>query len=160
MKPGRELDALVAKNIFGWKRREPAECENPDIDDRGWAACETCGWTGNWDKEEMEHHLDTRGSEPKYYSIDIAAAWEIVRHLRATTSCVFQFATPEDGDSGQKFRAIFLKKWWDDRSPYEWPGGETEAHAICLAALEWVKPYEPQIFRGDLEARGLKGITD
>lgn len=62
MKPGRELDALVAEKVMGWVR--PA-MDSPYIVD-----------------DPIHGKLAYLSGEIPHYSADIAAAWEIIEKLR------------------------------------------------------------------------------
>lgn len=115
MKPGRELDALIAKEVFGakvefvnqkagWRidyRADKDECNNPIFTDYG---CE--------------------GHRLKQYSTDIAAAWEVVEKLCRDSER--HFVIEKTGAWLVRFRAG------------EFTPGETAPHAICLSALKAV----------------------
>jgi hypothetical protein len=64
MKPGRELDALVAEKVTGWPAARDAK-----------AISETGYWTAG--DERFIHGLPA-------YSTEIAAAWQVVEKLIAT----------------------------------------------------------------------------
>ena len=113
IKPGRELDALVAEKVMGYARKR---------DD-----CNT-------------YWVDADGFEPSHshdYSTDIAAAWELLdtisRREHLTTSYSVQF----DDKSG-KFLVI-IQDWYRSsgmmKGSYPSEYTDTAPHAICLAAL-------------------------
>lgn len=120
MKPGCELDALVAEKVMGWTSSVVpfGEHKMPLI--------------GNPKLQDNEHYLLAANVSPyPPYSTDISAAWEVVEILRV------------------KERALILeyligvKKWEvafvDYPSIKKWAVRDEEAPlAICLAALKAV----------------------
>lgn len=116
MKPGRELDALVAEKVMGlkinWDETTP---------------CPLCGDVGRFCGARMWcSHDGWYYSQYKDYSTDIAAAWEVVEKLR--------------GD-GWIFN---LSDSW--AAQFHMPGNilvvssaKSAPHAICLAALKAVE---------------------
>lgn len=70
MKPGRELDALIATKIFGWYFKKMPTGKMllpPDNDERKYFAAV-------WDENGIPGYLPE-------YSTDISAAWEVVEKL-------------------------------------------------------------------------------
>ena len=97
MKPGRELDALVAGRVMGWRP--------PRFDDFG---------------DIGRSIVESEGRdlfEPPRYSTDISAAWEVVEKLRSDNlNC-----TIGNGKNGNSYqaefrersdRALYTGKWW------------------------------------------------
>lgn len=73
MKPGRELDALIAEKVLGEDQKDFLESYG----------CPTCGYDG------LYYH-------PKQYSNDIAAAWEVLeKHIER--NWFFEISGNEDG---------------------------------------------------------------
>jgi hypothetical protein len=117
MKPSRELDALVAERVMGW--RFIGEFDLEMNGDR---------WAKNPDGHENYF------SDVPHYSTNIAAAWEVMEKLLAYNP----FWEQHD------FIGIYLAptspKGWtcnfgdDTTRAY----GDTAPHAICLAALKVV----------------------
>lgn len=113
MRPGRELDALVAEKVMG------LECGiisgKPKV--KG-SNCGTYGCTRHW--------IDTPN-----YSTDIAAAWELVEKMKSEG---FTFAV----EYGHEISAVFSKRDYVSDRIGDGMGvsGESVPHAICLAALE------------------------
>lgn len=117
MKPGRELDALVAEKVMGWRVvREPQ-------DD---------GYGGPplpkpflWAIGDGTPAVFREGQEPQPWSPsrDIAAAWEVVEKV-----------------SGSYFILDFDSGYWSAEFSPSGMGmrGTTAPHAICLAALKAV----------------------
>jgi hypothetical protein len=68
---GRELDALVAEKVMGWRDVEP-ECYTPS----GKALC------GTAPDPSLSPWRNGRAYVPRF-SEDIGAAWQVVEHLRA-----------------------------------------------------------------------------
>ena len=108
LKPGRELDALVAEKVMGWKREEY------------WTAIgkgETTWHTGLMGPDglrEVNNYPD--------YSTDIAAAWDIIDKA--------DWWSIESEYSSGVLAVIALN------GGFSWAAkGETAQHAICLAAL-------------------------
>ncbi len=132
MEAGRELDALIAENVMGWKRpkwtvtRTLGDCMIPP------AGADLAKLTGTG-------HRDFEGDKEDiywtpHYSTDIAAAWGVVEKLE---SLGFLFSVSKGRMSfygGEGVWASFGKLY--DR--IESTPGETPAHAICLAALKAV----------------------
>jgi hypothetical protein len=87
MKPGRELDALVAEKVFGWTywRSKHGHWIIDTPDGRHFEPL--FGKVRNYDPETSERLPDPNwwdglSDELPYYSTDIAAAWEVVARLR------------------------------------------------------------------------------
>ena len=119
MKAGRELDALVAERVMGWR-----------IDDAD----------GKWTSPSP--NAITHFTRPPAYSTDIAAAMEIVPRLRAFGWVYFTLQSFAPVIEQLQWSEDTMKvEWWAEfsryRSPVEAtsPHCETPAHAICLAAL-------------------------
>jgi len=120
MEAGKQLDALVAEKIFGYKvfRRDYVDGARFFFE-------------------------DTDGA-PTYlymnYSTDIAAAWEVVEKLRELNNgSVLEFrltwSGKEYGIPGFVFRIWESDLPHVDLLPFE---AKTAPHAICLAALKAV----------------------
>lgn len=120
MTPGRELDALIAEKVMGLK-----PCSDPigRCDSAHTIPIQCWGEGGG-------------GSELKSYSADIAAAWEVVEHVRLKLGFPgFSFHAADgfevefsrlDGKFLQNEDTIFMGR------------ADTAPHAICLAALKAV----------------------
>lgn len=148
MKPGRELDALVAEKVMGWTQCNPlATWDRWEYGDPGddWAAVEQ-EWCrgdgvppGRYQKTPILRH-----------STSIADAWLVVEKLAGCYPFILTQDRYRGTYSGGRWLASFLvlmdayergplsddvdaMGYWAD------PGlicaGETPAHAICLAAL-------------------------
>lgn len=130
LKPGRELDALVAEKVMGW-----SDCKASD--EHGCAI----GYTPYWKRE-------TYGCEVvPYYSTSISDAWEIVEKISQKESpsgdCFHFFIDKDDEDYWCCF---------DSRVPHKDGGmnvidrfeanSNSAPHAICLAALKAVGEIE------------------
>lgn len=110
MKPGRELDQLVAEKIFGlevvketWD--EGKECSYSIGEPDYWyTANEPGGYLHN---------------PVPFYSTDIAAAWEVFEKVK-----LYRLERWNDGHG------------WSASSGRNRERGDTAPHAICLAALE------------------------
>ena len=122
MEAGRELDALIAKKVFG--------CPVVYKDDRPWCGCKDEEHATWW--HEIKHDL-------KWYSTDLEEAWEVVEKIKR------DHAKDPYGDD------FFLRqdgaKWvagFGTDAPHENFGSDPDSegtadtvpHAICLAALK------------------------
>ena len=113
MKPGRELDALVAEKVMGLTVCRNEACEGCDSD--MWMLDGTI-----WSRDPLTH-----------YSTDISAAWEVVEKVRSEGQRIDLW----DGPSGWRVR--FATESRAHRPPVPC-ASESVAHAICLAALKAV----------------------
>lgn len=142
MKPGDELDALVAEKIFGCKvlRATDEGLSQKEYEHlRRWGP--KCGCEG------LSHDfwIGDECSFPAPYSADIAAAWEVVEKMRSPGSHRDCFSLYSPTDTVDDWYACFDRKWHgrslESVGPdayLEFESGESAAHAICLAALKAV----------------------
>lgn len=113
LKPGRELDALVAEKVMGWEAPHPE-----DFGDIGRSI------------------IESRGDDPyapARYSTDIAAAWTILEKLpQFAYGCAVSFRWMDRPEAtGQE--------WEVNLGPgHPRAIGISVPHAICLAALKSV----------------------
>lgn len=116
MKPGRELDALVAEKVMGlsyypvWTNSYGQHVPHAVFDKGVKQNVVTCGYL-------------------KPYSTDIAAAWEVVEKFNGL------YIGESESDPG--------RHWWqfvdsNEQDSYIGAEGKTAPHAICLAALKAV----------------------
>lgn len=79
IKPSRELDAIISKEIFN-------ECPHPVEKERGEWICPECSekivWASSW------YDPGCQGYACPYYSKYVQAAWLIVEHLGKEGCCV------------------------------------------------------------------------
>lgn len=143
MYPGRELDAFVASKVMNVEKVHFKE-RTKDSD-----------WIGIRPEERGRGFLPL-----KYYSTDIADAWEVVEELRSRDMTVDVHAYPKcrqwlkPPHKGAKASEWELRPattfyqcticWLLAEGIHEWvvicdPEGVTPAHAICLAALKAVE---------------------
>jgi len=131
MKPGRELDALVAEKVFGAKKitQDARGLLRADID--LYTPCCPC-------MEDRMSREDFR--DVPEYSTDIAIAWEVVEKLRSIPGMDLDVSW--DGGRWLVNLGIYRK---DERGylnldydSVQEEEGETAPHAICLAALKAV----------------------
>lgn len=134
----REIDALVAEKVMGWKRMTYAEAhpETPAYKDRK-------EFTGHWHSNEWDellhefknvayaedcddHYCPEEAWSP---STDISAAWEVVEKMRNRDSV---FTLWDDLDDEYYYCAFNTPKYHFE------VGAETMPKAICLAALKAV----------------------
>ena len=121
MKPGRELDAIVAEKVMGWEKfliDQSAPYYSDEDKKRGYF----------WMIGTVSVGCTNNDGSPKCprYSTNIAAAWEVVEKLRGvwdirsmSTTWVVRLSI-QVGTSDKRVGAE----------------AETVQHAICLAALK------------------------
>lgn len=107
MKAGKELDALIAEKVMGWKPEYPGGWPHPPKDAPYRKRC--------LDKEGCTVILP--------FSTDIAAAWEVVEKIKANHALTIHAESLSGGWLIHIDRDIKI-------------GGATAPHAICLAALK------------------------
>lgn len=112
LKPGRELDALVAEKVMWWHKYEDS---NPKA---------TIRTIGDTEDHKCKFCGSFEGHDIKPYSTSIEAAWEVVEKLIESDDWV---------DFSLEYEPTF--KWSANEIIY----GETAPHAICLAALRAVE---------------------
>ena len=138
MKPGKELNALIATKIMGWK--DLGMAINDVHDELHWL-----------DPDQLE-----KWSIPNY-SVSIAAAWDVVEKLRSAGLIVSVGSYPDgktwlkppfDGAPGPEWTLQTIPEHYicdiSKQHPdwgMEWVCwgdgvGLSPAHAICLAALD------------------------
>lgn len=124
MKPGRELDALVAEKVMGWAPNYPGGWPHPPKDE-----------------PNRKRHMAADGTTViPAYSTDIAAAWEVVEKvgpLFGQRSFHLRWAPVMKDDD-----TPWLASWFDINVDHDTGAahgrGGTAPHAICLAALKAV----------------------
>lgn len=116
MKPGCELDALIAKKVMDYTR---------------------IGDTENWRQHKIG--AGTLEAPLPFFSKDISAAWEVVEKLK-----LFQIKQTNQTDGYSGYVQLWQDSdgpWtigdWEDQL-FILSKGETAAHAICVAALKTV----------------------
>lgn len=121
MKPGRELDALIAEKVMGltverWEHFCAVSASGP-------------GSVRIYDGEKCIHAFST-GSQPiKPYSTSIEAAWDVVEWMRYNSGHGYLLSLSRNGND--TWLAEFAE-------PTHSATGETATHAVCLAALKAV----------------------
>ncbi len=144
MKPGRELDAIVAEKVFGCKvlRANDEGLSQSEYERRRRWEKERCGCAGS-----LHNDSDDEGCYEwlKEYSTDIAAAFEVVEKMRDPGSHRDCFSLYSPTDTVKDWFACFDRKWHghslESVGPdayLELESGESAPHAICLAALKAV----------------------
>lgn len=118
IKPGRELDALVAEKIFGITLVDTFTGERRPIT-----------------AMEVMARENARNTIP-HYSTDIAAAWEVVERLTTGNDRWFYDCLWRDPNSGKWRFGNFDAD--GSFSLLEREMVETAPHSICLAALKAV----------------------
>lgn len=130
MKPGRELDCLVAEHIFGYWW-----ADGPKYDYDGPCEWERILVPPAISREEMKrYNFPPKGKIPKTffvheeYSTDIAAAWEVLIHIGMQGQVGFS--------GGDDWFCEIDSGWHDDGTAKNFKAtGYTAPEAICRAAL-------------------------
>jgi len=119
MQAGREIDALIAEKVMGWK-----------------VHARNTAW---WVKAEEENESTTNimgwtcGNDRFSPSTDIAAAWEVREHMKK--SGFYGLIK----DCGKSYTSLFVKTMVDEEGEHEQIGhslAETAPLVICRAALK------------------------
>lgn len=128
MKPGKELDALVAEHVLGWGPREINHSTSI-----------LCKWRNPEDSTGYNDY-----SLPSFSS-DIAAAWELVEKLKVghrevrSDGCVVKDSIRiEYRETTGSWFVCWAYSGWNFMEFEHWTEGESAPHAICLAALKTV----------------------
>lgn len=139
LEAGRELDALIAERVMGWKWCASPNTFKPGRPWRRWLA-EPYRNMPVWDgvTEMPIDGLFDEESNVLYYSTDIAAAWEVVEKLRETWPVVLVTVGPKHYD---------VEINTDKGSPSHYrlvedAQAETLPLAICRAALKAISTQE------------------
>lgn len=128
MKPGRELDVLIAEKVMGWTKIQKQTYQF-DLGDNEVVRLESSKMIlGNSPNDWKE----TLRPIPNY-STSIPCAWDIVEKIISMGLMV-------DIQTYSKFHQVQLDKATHNEVPPYWTygesiSGETVPHAICLAAI-------------------------
>lgn len=120
LKPGRELDALVAEKVMGWKQYTFPDAE--------W--CQGYAGKQYWQDGVTTVTCTNEDGTPNCpnYSTNIAAAWAVIEKLRAREP-LFRFFMDYNPQA----------LWCVNIAPFPpVTRCESPSHAICLAALRAV----------------------
>lgn len=137
MKPGRELDALMAEKVMGliritdddWKR---AHGYTKDHNDRFATDCMYRSSIRVFRKDKANEFFTL----PRPYSTDIAAAWEVVEKLISNAFAFELDYSFHDIESDDFYWMALFSKY---KGNQKWGNlAESTPHAICLAALKAV----------------------
>lgn len=131
MKPGRELDALVALAV-GWQYVQVS----PNSDR---FFCRSYGLQSGW---WLRPGMDTEdgwacakcSDVPHTYSTEIGAAWEVVEKMQAD-----DWYWNIDYDCDGLVAGFGRDREADENCRWYYEAAKTEPHAICLAALKAVE---------------------
>ena len=113
MKPGRELDALIAEKVMGWIVNRLSEQTMPPV------------LRGPGTFSAVDLHP---------YSTDIAAAWEVMEKLIKIAKKIDKMSLPSIYCLSAKHYRVSI----DLEDRYIEGSANTVPHAICLAALKAV----------------------
>lgn len=128
LKPGRELDALIAEKVMG-KPASVNSLYDPNDDDAypdEWVLCE--------------------GGPLPFYSKEMNAVWDVVEHL-AAKEIALQLWRAEKNEIGGPWFAIFTRDYWfghpfKGEALLKIESAETAPQAICLAAIKQIQDKE------------------
>lgn len=130
MKPGSELDALVAEKVMGWKPNYPGGWPHPPKD-----------------VPNRKRFLNKDGETViPNYSTDIAAVWEVVNKMRENGFESYLIGGPSaEVKSGRM--PSFGCRFFDGNQKMAFVRSEADSapHAICLAALKVVGVFTDKI---------------
>jgi hypothetical protein len=142
MKPGGELDALVAEKVMGWSQIPLTESKDENVrqfislkeflSEEGWQIWRRPDTGREW--------VVWHENSPARFSTNIAAAWEVVEKMHESPThriCLY-------GKEGGSHSMVCSFSWKDGGSDFGCQINLLEArastapHAICLAALKAV----------------------
>ena len=130
MNAGRELDALIAEKVMGWTVYRWNSEGGYDAWLKGFRAADAHAiFLSNSNTLSCFSHVDNNDRlqiKEWHPSTDIAAAWDVVKHLQRP----FSLERWSDG----RWQASFASKI----ARGMWPVAETSELAICRAALRWL----------------------
>lgn len=135
MNPGRELDALIAEKVMGFKDVHFKVCSTFGLDTSDW----------HMTPDARYPYAIARGCtlQVPHYSTDIAAAWEVVEKLPTIeiTNCKGN-SLLFDARANEKDKwvvAVRVSAEADYSNPkFIYSQAVSAPHAICLAALKAV----------------------
>lgn len=129
MKAGRELDALIAEKVMGWKN-EVAFADAKSLEDH----------MGSYKSHVRAEDFPVSDLLP-HYSTDIAAAWDVVQKLDVQ-DVTFQLNrhTQEEAydQNGETPEDCYMPRWecrFNTKKTPSYGEGGTAAESICIAAL-------------------------
>lgn len=127
MKPGRELDALIAEKVMGYKVFRWGDSDSLFVAPNKAAFDYACNG------DTLTCYVDSeRGFcfTMSNYSTKIEDAWQVIEHLITNSSWEFYLTHQYNG-----WNCLFESP----DKPIASGSADTAPHAICLAALEVVK---------------------
>lgn len=141
MQAGREMDALIAEKVTGWKAQHlPGKC-----DGKYFIRCGACGayghgnCYGNGEGQIQikcgEHVSCWEKAELPAYSTEIAAAWKIVEKMHMTVY------TPGSSYSSGEYDSFSRGLYAAETQDGENGDGDTAPLAVCRAALKWIASH-------------------
>lgn len=119
MKPGRELDALVAEKVMGWTNFSPID---PDCD----YGVGVNGYRRNYAKSP-----DGQEKPFPFYSTDMSATWEVFEKIKEEGAWVEVAWNPKK----KHYRCLIGAEPIEGLQTVDLSGTNTAAEAICKAAL-------------------------
>jgi hypothetical protein len=139
LKPGRELDALIAEKVMGWKRLTYSQ-SNPNNKKKADDHRLTMWWHSEDLKEKAlaEDDNDYYNPEPAWSpSTNIAQAWEVAKKMHQL-GWILEIRTGYNIETTAPVHRVSLCKRGFDEYYVGIPNLDAVPHAICLAALKAV----------------------
>lgn len=132
LQAGRELDALVAEKVFGYEWLD--EVRERKDDPYGFGPTRWQGWVKAGTKEPIFDMMwrHESGLHQPLYSTNIAAAWEVVEHLRQLDYFVALIVRPDKSIGPDTAYGCEVSRFF---GPFCKVNGNTMPEAICRAAL-------------------------
>lgn len=119
MEAGRELDALIAEKVMGWKIKYNDYGAAPRwVDSKGDFTC----WDNSFNTEPAEFFKP---------STSIEHAWQVVKKIQALSNGHDWFTL---NNANGRWQATFKTGAYYE--PIDHVNADTAPHAICLAALK------------------------
>lgn len=128
MKPGRELNELVAMKVMGWRKGTTAD---GSVLDEFWIDPRADHFYGT--DEGYTHRGGDYDFEDFNPSQNIKHAWEVVRKMSSFGESVFELSEGPEENCIACFAGANEAETWEHQAI-----GKTSPHAICLAALKAV----------------------
>jgi len=126
VKPGNELDRLVALKVLGWKLCRTADHISPGY--------------SYWDRGEDPGRIVYEKDTPRFSTV-IRKAWDVAEYLHRRrgfwVKVLWMTENPVTRNKGDEIRVEFESELED--GPRGDAFGVSLPHAICLAALEVVE---------------------
>jgi hypothetical protein len=134
MKPGKDLDELVAQHVMGWVRDDGKTWKTMDEHfNDPIKANYLYGWVAP--RNQLPPHQSIKQMYVPNYSEQIWSAWMVIEHLRATRDyCCISINHPY----GEPIECVLSKVGMNKHPQFIGKSDISVMHAICLASLKAV----------------------